>query len=96
MTPVMARCSCFAKYPLAECVKCTPTPRDGLNPDHRQPIRPPLPRLPVDDRGLTVDHGDTQAAADLAAIAGAITGAVIGGSVLLGYGLLERLLRKRP
>lgn len=96
MTPVMARCACSDAYPLAECAKCTPTPREGLNPDHGQPIRPPAPRPPADDHGLTIDHSDTQTATDLAALAGAITGAVIGGSVLLGIGLLERLLRKRP
>jgi hypothetical protein len=49
MTPVMERCSCPAAYLLAECVTCTPTPPEGLHPDHRQPIPPPAPRAPADD-----------------------------------------------
>jgi hypothetical protein len=49
MTPVMDRCACPAAYLLAECVTCTPTPPEGLYPDHRQPIPPPAPRAPVDD-----------------------------------------------
>jgi hypothetical protein len=49
MTPVMDRCACPAAYPIAECVTCTPTPDEGLYPDHRQPIPPPAPRAPADD-----------------------------------------------
>jgi hypothetical protein len=49
MTPVMDRCACPAAYPIAECVTCTPTPDEGLHPDHRQPIPPPAPRAPADD-----------------------------------------------
>jgi hypothetical protein len=49
MTPVMERCQCVAAYPIAECDTCTPTPREGRNPDHAKPIRPPAPRAPADD-----------------------------------------------
>jgi hypothetical protein len=47
MTPVMERCA--HKLPIAECVTCTPTPSEGLYPDHRLPIPPPTPRDPADD-----------------------------------------------
>jgi hypothetical protein len=47
MTPVMTRCE--HGWPLVECSTCTPTPPEGLYPDHRQPIPPPTPRAPADD-----------------------------------------------
>jgi hypothetical protein len=47
MTPVMTRCE--HGWPLVECSTCTPTPDEGLHPDHRQPIPPPTSRAPADD-----------------------------------------------
>jgi hypothetical protein len=55
MTPVMTRCG--HGWPLVECSTCTPTPAEGLYPDHRQPIPPPTPRTPADDTdGLAQPH----------------------------------------